>query len=55
VWWAEKIANNRKRDTQTKKDLEREGWRALDFWEHESPEAIADLIEKALEACAEAA
>ena len=34
-YWKTKIANNQKRDKKVKKQLVREGWKVLRFWEHE--------------------
>lgn len=34
-YWKTKIANNQKRDKEVKKQLIREGWKVLRFWEHE--------------------
>jgi len=34
AWWAEKIAANRARDTDTNIHLEAAGWRVVRIWEH---------------------
>lgn len=44
VWWAEKLDGNIQRDRRTDQTLTNLGWRVLRFWEHESPEAVADVI-----------
>lgn len=48
LWWADKIAANRRRDAKTVADLEAEGWLVLRFWEHESPELVADVVAEAV-------
>lgn len=48
-WWAEKIAINRKRDTETTAALETAGWQVVQVWEHESPETAAARITALLE------
>lgn len=44
-YWSPKIARNRERDLAAAENLERNGWVALRFWEHEAPEAVAAAIE----------
>ncbi|MFR9724534.1 very short patch repair endonuclease [Streptomyces sp. MS19] len=44
TWWREKLAKNVARDIETTQRLDDEGWVVLRFWEHESPEAVADRI-----------
>jgi DNA mismatch endonuclease, patch repair protein len=46
-WWSEKIRDNRTRDRDTSRRLERLGWTVLRLWEHVPLEAAADLIERA--------
>lgn len=43
----EKIARNRRRDTDTNRLLTDDGWLVLRFWEHESPEDVVDRVERA--------
>jgi DNA mismatch endonuclease, patch repair protein len=43
-WWAEKIARNRARDTDTDERLHAAGWISVRVWEHESPEEAARRI-----------
>lgn len=45
-FWREKIEGNRRRDADTDRRLADEGWHVLRFWEHEDPQAVADIIEK---------
>jgi DNA mismatch endonuclease (patch repair protein) len=47
-WWADKMAANRLRDADTNERLTSAGWRVLRFWEHESPEAIANEVASCL-------
>lgn len=47
-YWEPKIAGNQRRDRETDEALRAEGWTVLRFWEHESPSAVADLIERAV-------
>ena len=46
-WWAQKLDSNMARDRRTDDTLRRRGWIVRRFWEHQSPEEIADeLIEE---------
>jgi len=45
-WWADKIAHNKERDTQTTTLLEALGYEVIRVWEHEDPEAAADRIDE---------
>lgn len=46
-WWAQKLDANIARDRRTDDTLRRRGWIVRRFWEHQSPEEIADeLIEE---------
>lgn len=47
-YWSSKIASNKARDANTDMQLERDGWHVVRIWEHESPSAVADLVESAL-------
>ena len=49
-YWAPKIARNRERDLRVDAELEREGWTALRFWEHEPADSIARQINGAVRA-----
>jgi len=40
-WWKEKIDANKRRDTDTVRQLELLDWTVLRFWEHEDPAASA--------------
>lgn len=48
VWWAEKIAVNRKRDQETNELLKAAGWRVVRIWEHEDPAKGASKVETAV-------
>ncbi|MGW6027013.1 very short patch repair endonuclease [Streptomyces sp. NPDC055099] len=41
AWWAEKLSRNVRRDAETNRALEAEGWVVLRFWEHEDPSTVA--------------
>lgn len=43
-YWSSKIAGNQMRDQSTTRLLQSAGWTVLRFWEHETPEDIADEI-----------
>ncbi|KKU06672.1 MAG: V.TspMI, partial [Candidatus Collierbacteria bacterium GW2011_GWC2_45_40] len=45
-YWKTKIANNQKRDKEVKKQLVREGWKVLRFWEHEIKRNPNRIIKK---------
>jgi DNA mismatch endonuclease (patch repair protein) len=47
-WWAEKIADNVRRDRDTDRQLAEHGWRALRVWEHEAADAAARRIASAV-------
>jgi DNA mismatch endonuclease (patch repair protein) len=44
-FWAEKIAGNRQRDSDTDSRLAAEGWVVIRVWEHEDPATAARRIE----------
>lgn len=44
-WWRQKIATNQARDADTTAALEEAGWLVLRVWEHEPPQAAADVVE----------
>lgn len=48
-FWADKIARNIERDTETTEYLQQSGWTVLRFWEHEDPEAVADRVQQAVQ------
>ncbi|MDP9356734.1 MAG: DNA mismatch endonuclease Vsr [Chloroflexota bacterium] len=48
LWWAEKIAANKRRDAKTVQDLQAQGWAVLRFWEHEQPENVADMVARVI-------
>jgi DNA mismatch endonuclease (patch repair protein) len=45
-WWRAKIAGNLQRDRAKDEALAILGWDVLHFWEHETPEAAAALVEE---------
>lgn len=45
-YWAEKLAENRRRDVDTNARLEEAGWLPLRIWEHVRIEEAADLVER---------
>ena len=47
-YWASKISDNIARDADTNARLEAAGWTVLRFWEHEDPEAVADIVQERL-------
>ena len=44
VFWAEKIADNQRRDHETNRLFAEAGWRVIRVWEHEDPAEAADRI-----------
>lgn len=47
-YWEQKIQRNRARDAATTELLIEQGWTVLRYWEHESPQRVADAIRAAL-------
>ncbi|WP_127784993.1 very short patch repair endonuclease [Rhodococcus sp. X156] len=47
-WWRWKIEGNQARDENTTQLLEDAGWSVLRIWEHESADAAADQVVRAL-------
>lgn len=45
-YWKAKIANNQERDKEVKKQLIRDGWKVLRFWEHEIKRSPNRVIRK---------
>ena len=43
-YWREKIQANGQRDRETNKLLVAAGWLVLRYWEHETPEVVADQV-----------
>lgn len=43
-WWAAKLEANVARDRRNDIQLRELGWEALRVWEHEDPEAVADML-----------
>lgn len=44
-WWLDKLRRNVERDRETDALFRADGWLVLRFWEHESPQKVADVIE----------
>lgn len=45
AYWSTKVARNSARDEETTALLREAGWTVLRFWEHVSPEQVADAVE----------
>ncbi|HEY6324536.1 MAG TPA: very short patch repair endonuclease [Thermoanaerobaculia bacterium] len=45
-WWADKLAENRRRDLETNRRLRKAGWHVERVWEHEAPAAASVRIGK---------
>jgi DNA mismatch endonuclease Vsr len=43
-YWYSKIERNRTRDRKVNKELKREGWRVIRFWEHEITSKLEDCV-----------
>ena len=43
-WWAQKLDANIARDRRTDAELAKRGWTVRRYWEHQSPEEIAEDI-----------
>lgn len=48
AFWRSKIETNQKRDEDTNKRLEEDGWRVIRIWEHEDPELAAERVIEAV-------
>ncbi|MGV9827799.1 very short patch repair endonuclease [Gordonia sp. NPDC003429] len=48
-WWAQKLDGNIARDRRTDEVLRERGWTVRRYWEHESPETIADDVIRTLD------
>ena len=48
-YWADKIARNIERDTETTDYLQKAGWTVLRFWEHQDAESVADCVQRAVQ------
>lgn len=46
AYWSAKIGGNQERDLETTTWLEQRGWLVLRFWEHETPESVAEQISR---------
>ncbi|MGW7487074.1 very short patch repair endonuclease [Streptomyces sp. NPDC054786] len=49
-WWRTKLEGNMARDAETTSHLESAGWTVLRFWEHETPESVAEQVTQAVQA-----
>lgn len=49
-WWAEKLAENRRRDRETDRRLRKAGWHVERVWEHETPATAAASIARIVRA-----
>lgn len=47
-FWAEKVRRTRERDAETDERLRGAGWTVVRIWEHDPPEAAAELIQSAV-------
>jgi DNA mismatch endonuclease (patch repair protein) len=47
-YWANKVAENRRRDRETDTLLEGAGWAVVRVWEHEDPQAAASRVKEVL-------
>lgn len=45
VFWAAKVEANRRRDIETRSQVEAAGWTVIQVWEHDDPLEAADRIE----------
>ena len=48
AWWREKIEANQRRDRDTDQRLADAGWLVVRVWEHERPEAAAEVVAAAV-------
>lgn len=49
-YWFTKIERNRKRDRKVKRELERQGWIVLRFWEHEISSNLENCVRRVKQA-----
>lgn len=47
-WWRKKLADNVTRDRDTDERLTAAGWTVVRVWEHEQPDAAAEMVLRAL-------
>jgi DNA mismatch endonuclease (patch repair protein) len=47
-WWADKLANNVRRDRETEEHMVALGWTVLRFWEHDSVMDAANAVEESV-------
>ncbi|MFE0204929.1 very short patch repair endonuclease [Streptomyces sp. NPDC058985] len=46
--WRAKLDKNMARDVETTRRLQDQGWTVLRFWEHETPESVANRVSESL-------
>ena len=46
AFWHEKIEANKRRDMDTNRQLQENGWLVIRAWEHENPQEVAKRIDK---------
>lgn len=46
-WWRAKLDRNVQRDRDTDRNFTDAGWQVLRFWEHETPDQVADQVQDA--------
>jgi DNA mismatch endonuclease (patch repair protein) len=44
-WWRAKLDKNMARDRETTEHMREVGWTVLRFWEHEAPNAVAEIVQ----------
>jgi DNA mismatch endonuclease (patch repair protein) len=47
-WWRWKIERNQRRDADTTRMLQEQGWRVLRVWEHEPPANVVAAVRRLL-------
>jgi DNA mismatch endonuclease, patch repair protein len=48
-YWVQKRIQNQRRDDETDRILQEQGWTVLRFWEHEDPKSVAGAIRLAVQ------
>lgn len=48
-FWLQKRSQNQRRDNETDRILQEQGWTVLRFWEHEDPTLVAEAIRLAVQ------
>ncbi|WP_433410707.1 very short patch repair endonuclease [Saccharomonospora azurea] len=47
-FWSTKIEANKRRDTETNRELRKRGWTVFRYWEHEDPGEIVEQVTRVL-------